>query len=287
MKYLSTYRIFESRKETEDVVKDVLSKLPKNFYYRVKYGKGGGAHDRNVASALGENLNIDINIVKILDEEQAKIWSVDKREIKTKHFEYFSFSDVSKILNELFDRLSQYWVGDFSGQTGGVNYIGKESYLSGKEFIKLSFSMRNKSVPSFKVKSQVDNEISDIFSDVFDVWIPDVNIKESGDFYKISSIVSNMSPYQIPPMTDSIKNDFIDAITRFEIAMECNLISIDLKYRDYSRRHDPGYHNSDFIIGSKGFHSKDTEKNKELAIEFIKSNEIIEFTTIFKKRTNE
>jgi hypothetical protein len=283
MKYLSTYRIFESRKENEDVVKDVLSKLPKDFYYRVKYGRGGGASDRNVASALGEHLNIDINIVKILNEEQAKIWSVDRREIKTKHFEYFSFSDVSKILNELFDRLSQYWVGDFSGHTGGLNYIGKESYLSGKEFIKLSFNMRNKSVPSFKVKRQVDNEISDIFSDVFDVWVPDVNIKESGDFYKISSIVSNMSPYQIPPMTEGIKNDFIDAITRFEIAMECSLISIDLKYRDYTKRTE--YHSSDFIIGSKGFHSKD--KNKELAIEFIKSNEIIEFTTIFKKRTNE
>lgn len=280
MKYLNTYRIFESKKETEDIIKDVFSKLPKGFYYRVKYGSKSSS-DRDIAHSLGEHPNLDFSIVRITDDEQAKIWSVDKREIKSKYFDFFTFSDISKVLDELFDKLTNYSkIGDYTGKTGGYSFTGDKDFLRGREFLNLSFVMRCKLVPQFRgVKSQVDNEIGDLFSDVFDVWVPDMNIKESGDFYKISSIISNMSPYQIPPMTDSIKSDFIDSINRFEVAMDCNLISTVLSYRDYDKPQE--YSDQKFTVHDKRFNSINS---KEAVFEFIKNNEIIGFTIIFKKR---
>lgn len=76
MKYLNTYKLFESKKETDEIIKDVFSKLPKGFYYRVKYGSKSSS-DRDIASSLGEHPNLEFNIFRITDDEQAKIWLVD------------------------------------------------------------------------------------------------------------------------------------------------------------------------------------------------------------------
>ena len=280
MKYLSTYKLFESKKETQDIVKDIFSKLPKGFYYRVKYsGRGGSIDSRNISSSLGEHDSIYIKIVRISDKDQAKIWSVDKKNIKEKSFKHFEFKTVKVFIDELLQRLPNYKLSGFMGGTGGRIYIGSKYLGSNQEVSTIELELKCSLAPSFKVKGNSDNEIGDIFSDVFDVWVPDISVKESGDFYKISSTISNMSPYKVTPMSDSIKSDFIDSINRFEIAMECDLLNASLQYRNYAQRQE----DYDFILSTKGFNSTNIERNKELALEFIKNNEIIGFTIIFKK----
>lgn len=285
MKYINSYKLFESKKETEDIVKDVFSKLPKDFYYRMKSDKSRGVNDRNISSAINEYGSIRFTIVK-LGEEDGKTWSVDKREVKTNSYKRFMFRDVKGVIEELIKRLPNYRLVDdkYRGYvSNGSSLIGNESWdkFNSSSYIKLQLDLRLNNLPSFRgVKTDNDNEIKDIFISVFDTWGPEINIKEAGDYYKIMSIQSNISPYQITPLDKDGREELVESILRFESAMDCDLISTSLEYRNYER---VTHSDRDFSINTKGFNSPNLEKNKELAFEFIKSHEITEFTIIFKK----
>jgi hypothetical protein len=292
MRNLKTFKLFESKKDTEDIIKNTLSKLPDGFYYRVKYGSRG-SNDRNISMAIGEYGEITITIAK-LNDENGKIWSVDKKEISSRKHNTFKFIDIKSNIDELLKELSDYRLvnGDYTGYISN-NYrrVGNDDSdeFINSDFIRITFTIRSNNLPSFRnTKSDNDNDIKDIFLDVFDYWGPEINIKESGDFIKIMSI-QNTSPYNIPIMDDSRRKEFINAIFRTESALDCNLLTVNLEYRDYTKlsgnRSLFGYEVSgdNFSIKSRAFSSNDSLKNKELSIEFIKNNEIISFTIIFKK----
>ena len=288
MKYLQAYKLFESKIETEGIVKEVMSKLPNGFYYRVKYGHSRGVNDRNISSAINEHGSIKFTIAN-LDDNNGKIWSIDKREIKEKLYNRFQFSDIKSNLEELIDNLPGYSLvnGNYTG------YIHLNSTISGNDsmnkfrdysYVKLELELRFNGIPTFSgVKSVKNNDIGDIFSDVFSFWSPDINIKESGDYYKIMSLQGGSS-YDIQPMGEDVRKDLIESINRVEVAMDCNLISVSTTYRNYDKLI---YSGRNFSLGNKSFNSPNLEKNKELAIDFIKSHEIIEFTLIFKKVAND
>jgi len=283
MRNLKTFKLFESKKETEEIIKNTLSKLPDGFYYRVKYGSRG-SNDRNISMAIGEYGEITITIAK-LDDENGKIWSVDKKEIPSKKHNTFKFIDIKSNIQKLLKELGNYRLvnGNYTGYISN-NYTieGNDNFddFIKSDFIRISFKIRLNNLPSFSsTKSDNDNDIKDIFLDVFDYWGPEINIKESGDFIKIMSI-QNTSPSIIPIMDDSRRKEFINAIFRTESALDCNLLTVNLEYRDYTRYEVGG---ENFSIKSRSFASDDLLKNKELSIEFIKNNEIISFTIIFKK----
>lgn len=291
MKFISSYKIFESKRETEDIIKEILSKLPDGFYYRFK-NSARGSNDRNISTAIDEYSSIDFTITK-LNEDDGKIWSVDKREVNSKSYKKFMFKDIKNVLEELFEKLPSYKLidGKYEGYvSSGSTLIGNESWenFNNSSFIKLKFELRFKDIPSFSGKTiGNDNEINDIFVGVFDNSDSEINIKESGDYYKIMCIQNNISPYDISPLDMDSRMELIDSILRFESSMDSDLITTTLFYRNYYKKTSTtGNMDKDFSIGNKSFNSMKLEKKKE-ALEFIKNNDIIQFTVIFKKRTKE
>jgi hypothetical protein len=290
MKYLSTYKIFESKKETEDIIKSVMSNLPNGFYYRAKYNRGRGSNDRSIASAIDEHSDVNITITR-LEGDDVKTWSVDKREIPVKNYKRFMFKDVKSVIEDLLSKLPNYRIandrGKYTGYISNNNtIIGDDSWgrFNDSQYIKLSFEIRINNIPSFRntATSLDDRELRDIFLDVFDEWDSTLNIKEAGDYYKIMSI-NNGSPYDITPMTDPVKYNLIESINRVDSAFNCDLISSSFIYRDNSEK----YLNREFAVKNKGFNYSDIKRNKELSIEFIKDNDIVGFTIIYKKRNIE
>lgn len=277
MKHIDNYKLFESKKETDDIIKEVMSKLPKGFYYRVSHKDNSGTR-RNISSAIDEYSTITFTIVK-LDSKNGALWAFGKQAVKHKDLESFKLSNVESVLDDISDRLENYSVKypKFYANTSHSTYVsGDKSQIGDRQILMLKFELLLK-VPTFKgvAKSEDYSDIEDIFSDVFDGWVPKINIKESGEYYKVATIYDNISPYKIPPMDNQMKNDFFDSISRFESTMKCNLITTSLKYRKVGKRNI--LQDCNFSIEGRSF------TNKESAFDFIRDNDIIEFSIIFKK----
>jgi len=279
MKFIYNYKLFESKIDTDNIIKDVLSNLPEGFFYRIK-SSIKGINDRNISEAIDEYAELTITFAK-LNDDNGKIWSVDKNEIPHKKYIPFKLKEIDSNLQELLGNLNDYSVvnGTYIGFiTNSYTHVSKpESMLEkNSNFIKLSITLRSDIIPSFRnTKSENDNEIRDIFLAVFDGMDSEINIKQSRNFIKIMNLYKNASIYDYIPISE--KKELIEAISRTENALDMVLISASFSFRDYSSK----LKNSDrkFNISKKTFN----KINKDIISEFILNSEVTEFTLIFKE----
>lgn len=279
MKFIYNYKLFESKIDTDNIIKNTLSNLPDGFFYRIKsFVKG--TNDRNISDAIDEYAELTITFAK-LDDDNGKVWSVDKKEIPHKKYIPFKLNEIDSNIQELLGNLNDYSVvnGKYMGFIAN-NYThvsNPESMLkNNSNFIKLAITLRSDIIPSFRsTKSENDNEIRDIFIGVLDGTDSEINIKQSKKFIKIMNLYKNNSPYDQAPISE--KKELIEAISRTENALDMILISASFSFRDYSSK----LKNSDreFNISKKTFN----KVNKDIISEFILNNEVTEFTLIFKE----
>jgi hypothetical protein len=284
MRYLLNRRIFESIVETENLVSNILGDLPEGFFYRVKYSSN--KTNRNLAKSLDEHSDILVTICK-MDSESGKIWSVDKKEVKSRCYKSYRYSEVKSTIDNLVKGLQNYRIVDYTGYKNNYStYTAQElsdSFLS-NDYIKISIELRLNNLPSFKGKSKylvdgdIESEVRDIFLDVFDFWESSLNIKESGGYYKLVSINSG-SPYSIGIMDSEVKSNLIESLFRCEGVLDSNLINFEFQYHDYGNVTE----GRNSTIRNKVFNNPDIGKNKDLAINFIRNNDIIGFSAIYKK----
>jgi hypothetical protein len=260
MKYLSSFKKFESL-NTDDILSNtdtILSKLPDDFRYSVKIDTRS-RYDRVLSRSLN---TIPILIIKIF------------KDINTEN-KYFKYTDISKIIDELIENLNDFSITYYDAYTSkNFTYSSKDisqSSTKEKDIIKLEITLRNNLIPSFKsVKSDTDNELNDIWLEVFENSYSEINIKHSKNFIKIMSIPIDNNAYRV---NDFNKKLLIESIIRTEKAYDCSLLCGDINYRDYKTKS----YNYDYKLVYNSFVDRKT------IVEFLEREvEIPQFTFLFK-----